>query len=417
MRFDTIIIGGGLAGLVCGLRLQEAGQKCAIVSAGQNAMHFFSGGFGLLAKLPDGTDVDTPLTAIPSLDATHPYAKIGAENIEKYAEETKRLFRTLGINVEGTAARNRYVISASGALKPAWLTIDDIASVSAKDEKIADNALIVNIDGFLDFNTAFIAESFEKRGTTCKITAVTTDEIRNLRRNPSEMRASNIARIMDNAAARTTLVNAVKAELAKGKFDAVVLPAVFGLKNHEIVQAVREELGIKTLFIGTLPPSVPGIRSQMQMKRAFEAKGGTFLMGDEAVASEIKDGKVSAIKTSNLGDIELTADNYVLASGSYFGHGIIAEIDKVTEPVFGADVIFDNDRGNWYDKNFFGKQNFIGFGVATDDKFNVTKNGESIRNLYAAGSVLGGFNPLHEGCGAGVAIMTAFYISDSILGK
>lgn len=417
MRFDTIIIGGGLAGLVCGLRLQEAGQKCAIVSAGQNAMHFFSGGFGLLAKLPDGTDVDTPLTAIPSLDATHPYAKIGAEKIEKYAEETKRLFRTLGINVEGTAEQNRYVISASGTLKPAWLTIDDIASVSAKDEKIADNALIVNIDGFLDFNTSFIAESFEKRGTACKITAVTTDEIRNLRRNPSEMRASNIARIMDNAAARTTLVNAVKAELAKGKFDAVVLPAVFGLKNHETVQAVREELGIKTLFIGTLPPSVPGIRSQMQMKRAFEAKGGTFLMGDEAVASEIKDEKVTAIKTTNLGDIELTADNFVLASGSYFGHGIIAEIDKVTEPVFGADVIFDNDRGNWYDKNFFGKQNFIGFGVATDDKFNVIKNGESIRNLYAAGSVLGGFNPLHEGCGAGVAIMTAFYISDSILGK
>lgn len=417
MRFDTIIIGGGLAGLVCGLRLQEAGQKCAIVSAGQNAMHFFSGGFGLLAKLPDGTNVDAPLAAIPSLDASHPYAKIGAEKIEKYAEETKRLFCALGINVEGTAEQNRYVISASGALKPAWLTIDDIASVSAKDEKIADNALIVNIDGFLDFNTAFIAESFEKRGTTCEITVVTTNEIRNLRRNPSEMRASNIARIMDNAAARTTFVNAVEAELAEGKFDAVVLPAVFGLKNHETVQAVREELGIKTLFIGTLPPSVPGIRSQMQMKRAFEAKGGTFLMGDEAVASEIKDGKVTSIKTSNLGDIELTADNYVLASGSYFGHGIIAEIDKVTEPVFGADVIFDNDRGNWYDKNFFGKQNFIGFGVAADDRFNVIKNGESIRNLYAAGSVLGGFNPLHEGCGAGVAIMTAFYISDSILGK
>ena len=112
-------------------------------------MHFFSGGFGLLAKLPDGTGVDAPLAAIPSLDATHPYAKIGAENIEKYAKETKRLFCTLGINVEGTAEQNRYVISASGAIKPAWLTIDDIASVSAKDEKIADNALIVNIDGFL----------------------------------------------------------------------------------------------------------------------------------------------------------------------------------------------------------------------------------------------------------------------------
>ena len=175
MKFDTIIIGGGLAGLVCGLRLQKNGQKCAVVAAGQNAMHFFSGGFGLLSRLDDGTRVDEPLKAIPSLGAAHPYSKIGTEKIAAYDNEIKTLLKEVGIPVEGDATRNRYVISASGALKPAWLTVEDIASVADKTEKIGSKALIINVEGFLDFNTSFIAESLEKRGTACRIAAVTTD--------------------------------------------------------------------------------------------------------------------------------------------------------------------------------------------------------------------------------------------------
>ena len=415
MRFDTIIIGGGLAGLVCGIRLQKAGKKCAIISAGQNAMHFFSGGFGLLSRLSDGTAVEEPLKAIPSLEEAHPYRKIGAEKVAAYAEEAKELLNEVGSNAEGTADRNRYVISATGTLRPAWLTVGDIASVESRDEKVGSKALIVNVEGFLDFNTSFIAEALEKRGTECRIIAVTTDEIRRLRRNPSEMRATNIARIMDNADVRAKFVDAVNAQ--KDNADVIILPAVFGLKSATVAEDVRKSLGVKTLMLGTLPPSVPGVRSQMQLKEAFEAAGGTFLKGDEATGARFENGRVAALSTVNFGDIELTADSYVLASGSYFGHGIIADIDKVTEPVFGADVIFDADRESWYDKDFFRKQNFIGFGVATDENFNVLKDGKAVENLYAAGSVLGGFNPLQEGCGAGVAIMTAFHISESIQGR
>ena len=81
MVFDTILIGGGLSSLVCGIKLQEAGQKCLIVSAGQNALHFSSGAFGLLGRLPDGTEVREPLKSMSFLPADHPHSKIGIDKL------------------------------------------------------------------------------------------------------------------------------------------------------------------------------------------------------------------------------------------------------------------------------------------------------------------------------------------------
>ncbi len=415
MKFDTLIIGGGLAGLLCGVRLQEAGQKCAILSSGQNAMHFFSGGFGLLSRLADGTAVEEPLKAISSLGNTHPYSKIGTEKVTEYAQEAVTFFKDHEIPVEGSAEKNSYVITGSGALKPTWLAVDDIAHVKDRNESIGEKVLIVNIEGFMDFNTSFIAGALEKRGAKCRIAAVTTDELSQLRTNPTEMRSSNIAKIMESPVNLEKFATAVKA-LVKDE-DTIILPAVFGIKSHGTVASLRKQLGIKTLLIGTLPPSVAGIRIQAQLKEAFISAGGTFLKGDEAKKAEFTDDRVVSVESANLGNVKITADNYVLATGSYFGHGLVSDAESVSEPVFGADVIFDEDRNNWFDKNFFKRQDYISFGVDTDEAFLAKRSGKTVKNLYAIGSILGGFNALYEGCGAGVAIMTAFKVSDTILGR
>ncbi len=416
MKFDTIIIGGGLAGLVCGIRLQKAGKKCAIISAGQSAMHFSSGTFDLLGRLADGTVVEKPLAALAGLPAEHPYSVLGAEAVEKYAAEAPAFFEGCGVKVAGSAEANSWRITPTGERRPAWLTLSDFTPLGSRDSKIGNKALIVNILGYLDFNTKFLADSFEKQGTVCRIVSIKLDEMERLRKNPSEMRATNIARVMDRDGIWQKAAEQVKG-LLKDE-DVVVLPAVFGLKDGSVIESLREAVGVKTMFVATMPPSVPGIRTQMALKAEFEKEGGRFFLGDSVVeACFNEDGTVDSVKTSNFGDIKMHADNFVLATGSFFSKGLIATPDKVYEPVFGIDLITEEQRSDWFNRNFWNRQNYISFGAAVDGKLNASIEGRPVGNLYAIGSLLGGCNALYEGCGGGVAIVSAMAAADSILEK
>lgn len=416
MRFDTIIIGGGLSGLVCGIRLQKAGKKCAIISAGQSAMHFSSGTFDLLGRMPDGTPVENPLEAIKKLDAGHPYSVIGVDKVATYAAEAPDFLGSCGIKVNGSAETNSWRITPTGERKPAWLTLNDFTSLTSDSEKIGEKALIINILGYLDFNTKFLADSFEKQGTVCRISSIKLEEMERLRKNPSEMRATNIARVMDRDGVWEKAAAQIKSMIKDE--DVVIIPAVFGLKNAETVDKLREAIGVKTIFVATMPPSVPGIRSQMSLKAEFEKAGGRFFLGDTVLEADFNDdGTVKSIATSNFGDIRVYADNFVLASGSFFSKGLIATPDKVYEPVFGIDLTFAEKRENWFDRNFWNKQNYISFGAKVSEKLNAYVSGTAISNLYAIGSLIGGSNALYEGCGGGVAIISALAAADDILQK
>ena len=416
MKFDTVIIGGGLSGLICGIRLQKAGKKCAIVSAGQSAMHFSSGSFDLLGRLPDGTDVDKPLEALKSLPEDHPYSILGEEKIRKYAEEASAFLNGCGIKVDGDTAVNTWRISPTGERKPSWLTLGDFTALKTKDEKIGNKALIVNILGYLDFNTKFLADSFERQGTICRISSVKLEEMERLRKNPSEMRATNIARVMDRDGVWEKAAEQVKGMLKDE--DIVVLPAVFGLKDGSVIEKIREAIGVKTVFVSTMPPSVPGIRTQMTLKAEFERAGGRFLMGDTVVDADFnEDGTVKSIGTQNFGSIRLYADNFVIATGSFFSKGLIATPDRIFEPVFGVDLSYAEGRDQWFDRNFWNKQNYISYGAKVSKFLHASIDGKPIANLYAIGSIIAGSNTLYEGCGGGIALLTALAAADSILEK
>ena len=415
MKFDVIIIGGGLSGLVCGISLQKQGKKCAIVSAGQSALHFSSGYFDLLGRTPDGKTVDVPADCMDALPESHPYRKIGAADFRKYCAGAKALFEECGVPVKGDPDKNCWRITPAGEVRPSWLCLGDFTPFGTPEAFIGKKVLVVNIPGYLDFNAAFIASGIEKRGSQCRIADITMDEIAKLRRNPSEMRAANIGRVMDRPDVADGFVKAVRAALKDE--DAVVLPAVFGLKDVTVPAKVAGAVGVRTEFVATMPPSVPGIRTQMRLKAAFEDLGGKFLAGDTVDSAVISGNRVENVGTANFCDEKLYADDFVLASGSFFSNGLIAGVGGASEPVFGLDMDVESDKGLWADRSFFKKQNYMGFGVKSDGHFRAVKDGKPLENLYVAGSVAGGCHPISEGSGAGTAIMSAMSVADRIMSK
>ncbi len=415
MRYDAIIIGGGLSSLVCGIRLQRVGRKCLIVSSGQNSLHFSSGSLGLLSRLPVGTRVSEPLAALGSLGIEHPYSKIGTEKVIEYSDSVPEFFSSCGISLEGSNRRNGFILTPLGTRKSAWLAMKDFTMLESKDEKIGDKVLIVNFNGFLDFNASFIVEGLEKHGSQCRVETVSLQEVEHLRQNPSEMRSVNIARVMNKEKNWKEFAHTVGG-LLKGE-DTVVLPAVFGFDNPIVMDWLREMIPARLFFVGTMPPSVPGIRAQLRLKKEFVDAGGTFLKGDVALSPEFSLRSVVSIRTSNLGEYRLRADEFILASGNLFGRGIETSQQSVCEPVFGLDVDVPETRSEWYDKDFFRTQNFLGFGVRTDSSFHPYRRGEIIENLHVIGSELGGCNSLEEGSGAGVAILSAMKVAEDLLNQ
>ena len=416
MKFDTVIIGGGLAGMVCGIRLTEAGKRCAIVSQGQSALHFSSGSFDLLSKLPDGTDIEDPLAGIAALGRTnpeHPYAVMGAKRCEKYTLEAPELLRAAGIPVSGDCRRNHCRITPMGKARATWLTIDGYLTAEATERLPFRKVCIANVEGFLDFYPEFIAEEFRKSGIECTFASINLPDLEQIRRNPSEMRSANIARVFDHEQNLEALAAQIRD--AAATCDALILPAIIGLNRNDSLEVLRAKLPTPLYLLPTLPPSIPGIRAQQALQHRFRALGGEYFLGDSVLRAEYEGGCVKRIFTANHGNIPFEADSFVLASGSFFSRGVVATPDRIVEPGFEADTVHTPDRSQWYTLRFFGRQNYQAFGVCTDSSLHVIRKGEAIGNLYGAGAGLAGFHPVQEGCGAGVSLLSALYVADEIL--
>ena len=226
MKFNTVIIGGGLAGLTAGITLQKAGRSTAIVSTGQNALHFFSGTL---------------------------------ESMEEAPQRVTDLFAEAGIALHYTPGVR---LMPMGTFKKAALSLEDISLFP--DPQIGHKALIVSFNGYHDFFCDFLAEGLGRQGMQCRTKLLNLPELEHLQKSPSEMRSVQIARTMDRI--WETVVSEIRVLLRDE--DTVILPQVFGLRDTSVLSRIRQgiELGvcnsvlIKLNQIGTLTETLDAIQ-------------------------------------------------------------------------------------------------------------------------------------------------------------
>lgn len=201
MRFDVVVIGGGLAGLSCAIAVAEQGKRCAVVSSGQSALYFSSGSLDLLARLPDGTPVEMPLAALPQLAQQapqHPYALIGPGRVAALSAAAQRLLARCGLNLQGEGTNNHLRITPLGTRRATWLSPQAIPTLPLTGQLPWRRIAVIGIEGFLDFQPQMAADSLSRElGVQTDVAYLHMPALDRLRNNPSEFRAVNIARVLD----------------------------------------------------------------------------------------------------------------------------------------------------------------------------------------------------------------------------
>jgi glycerol-3-phosphate dehydrogenase subunit B len=271
--FDTIVIGGGAAGVAAALSAARAGENTALVRAAPGATALSSGAW--IGPLDDMIARALGSAGLP------------------YVRASQRLPHPFGD-----------------------LRVADFAAASHAFTGPIDDAVLCGIDGFNAFSMPSLSRMYatSAQRPLPHVIAVM----------PGTPRAGWSPVSLAAAIERDPLMLAdALRPLIPASASFALLPAVLGIEQHAATRAaIAERIGIPVFEMLGAPPSIPGWRLDIAFMRALRTAGVQVVTGivhgcdaHDRIAQRIHVSVNGAPRTLN-------ADRFVLASGKFLGGGV-----------------------------------------------------------------------------------------------
>jgi len=198
----------------------------------------------------------------------------------------------------------------------------------------------------------------------------------------------------------------------------VGFPAVLGMERHaEALREFQTALGCPVFEIPVLPPSPAGTRLSNGLRRWLLRQQARVQIGHAVVRAIVEGRRCVGVEVGALGHTNpFYADVFVLATGGLYNGGIQSdETGRLWEPIFGFPVNGPPGEGRtgWY-----GERLLVAEGHPIHRESGLRVNAQMqpldaegaplLENVFAAGHLLAGFNPLTDGCAEGVALATGY---------
>jgi glycerol-3-phosphate dehydrogenase subunit B len=457
MQYDVVVIGGGLAGAVAAKRAAEAGATVLLVRKGHGATALSSGAFdvvgnrfglggpfagGAAVLFPGSRGLEERLTALMSLNPCHPYRLLSGGDpsvihrlINEVASDLFKALAEEGLPYDGSSKRFLLLATRRGRVKetsfaPATCVSGDLQRIlryrirwlSVEEDEwampdAATRSLVACCKALLEKDVQPIPS------LTLSLKSLAP---------AGGFNPLRLARRLDREDLWPSLIRELRATVGSVKRNThLVLPPLFGMRNvPRLMKKIRKEL--KVVPVETLGghASIPGLRLQEALD-AMLRRRGVKLIRREVVAGEGTDGLLRRIAVREPGGTcWIEGGGFVLATGKFISGGLRAGACW-GEAIFGLPLFRGGRRISGRTLRTFraegpadpgglagpegiaesgGYSALFSVGVATDPALRPLDSHRKrrYRNLFAAGSVLGGYDFIGEGTGLGVAALTGF---------